>query len=297
MTFAIAIVLPTTVMVAADRRLMSSHPRLKRQLATKMCRVETTDAHGLITYAGTGAILRRSLPFELSDWIAKVLRGQTLTFVQAMAKIAYAATEQKLTKWAKNHTFMFAGFHNDRPLIHLITAEKHSDEAERHKRRHGIDFVGMNFFGSGAYPIGTGRASVGAGRPLYRLASALSQSEGSTTYRYRAMALLSEVVRDVSKRHQDVSPECVCCWYDRRKTGDARIYDAQGRLIQNGEAVPAVAGGWDVGEVMRHIEPIMTALMEERMRAQTEGQPLSELDEERIHAAMARIKLSPTTEF
>lgn len=302
MTFAIALVLPQACMVAADRKLSSNLLALSRHKAIKICRIETTDAHGLMTYAGAGATLRNAKPFDLSHWIASVLRGQMLNFEQAMATIAIAATEQRLTRFAKNHTFMFAGFVRGKPLVHLVTAEQYTEKSERVKSAHGIDYVGVNFFPEagkgGAYPIGTGRRSAFAlRRTIYRATSSLKKSVDSRIHRYRAMALLAQVVRIVSKHHADVSPDCVCCWADQLKTGEVRSYNEGGHLLQQGESIPAVAGGWDMLELWKQVGPVIKDHMREVIKANIEGRQPPPLDEERMRAATSKVDVAPKRSF
>ncbi|RWO57171.1 hypothetical protein [Mesorhizobium sp.] len=120
MTFAFAFVTRRLAFVAADRRL-SGAPDAHGLLATKLCSLETSDGQGFITYAGAGARSGRK-PFEVSEWIERVLRGANRTLNQTLLEIAAAAEEQRLDSHAAGHTFGYAGFVDGKPRLHAITS-------------------------------------------------------------------------------------------------------------------------------------------------------------------------------
>jgi hypothetical protein len=108
MTFALAMVTPRLAFVAADRRY-SGAAGIKNFEGTKLVRLDTSDGHGVITYAGVGARVA-SRPFEISEWIEKVLRGSNRTLDQSLRVIAEASFEQRLHQLADGHTFAYAGY-------------------------------------------------------------------------------------------------------------------------------------------------------------------------------------------
>jgi hypothetical protein len=146
MTFVIAMTSPAAVIVAADRRY-TGVASVADYRGTKMCRLLTDDAHGIIAYAGAGIRVNPppGEPLELSLWIERLLQGSIRTFDQSMNMISVAATQQRLRGYDPNHSFMFAGFLDGRPIIETLTAAKMSGEIENAKTASANHFVRLRF--------------------------------------------------------------------------------------------------------------------------------------------------------
>lgn len=306
MTLAVAIVTWNAVLVAADRKL-SGNPRLKGFDATKLIRIQTTDSHGVMSYAGVGANLYTK-PFEVSTWLERVLRGYVRSHSDTMQEIAKAATEQGIATRLKDengrpqfHDFMFAGFLDGAPIIDHITSQNLGPAIEEMKKAAPNHFAILRTWVPPkkyqVFAIGSGSRSLSIDRTVRRVGKYLKRSGHYSANRRRASALLSMIVRAISEKHIDVSRECICCWTSNSIGGEFWIYDADGRLVQDGQMVPSVAHGVDSTEMMNRLRPVFDALKTEWMRALDAGLPVPTLDEEAVRAAVAKVDLTPKKKF
>jgi len=118
MTLAIATISSNCVWVCVDRRLTRRDGRYADD-GTKLFRLEVEDAFGIMTYAGVGA---RIWPerLEVSEWLARLLRGRRYNLDGAIEALRHAASNEEFHKLGPGHVFAFAGFKDGSPRIEIV---------------------------------------------------------------------------------------------------------------------------------------------------------------------------------
>lgn len=264
MTLAIAVVTPEFAFAAADRRYSGggAEPSFK---AVKICSITTTDGQGLITFAGAGARMHRT-PFELSQWITHVLRGFKRTLNQSLTEIATAATEQGLQKLAGGeHAFAFAGFVNGKMALQLVTSNPRLVSIPMRGKPNKVQVHGLltapfnviNFDIPLNKPVtliqlGSG-ATLVAPRTIFDVSRQARRAGDRKASAQRWATLWAQVNRTVASREQTVSPEVVCAWTFKDGDGGQAFYAADGSREQNTFALPFVADGMPIGDIIDRV--------------------------------------------
>ncbi|MER9080619.1 hypothetical protein [Mesorhizobium sp. M0895] len=259
MTFAFAVVTPRVAFVAADR-LYSGVSSMKGFAATKIASLETADGHGFITYAGAGA-RSGSKPFEVSEWIERVLRGADRTLDQSLQEIAAAAEEQGLNKHAPGHTFGYVGFIGGKAQASAIT----SLDQTRMQGETGTSVVNakgttkfrvVNFnlglrvhhFG---IALGSGAQHFPPFADLKMIARQASRAKTKEAAAKRLSAWFVRLNREISaKQPATVGPEALCAWTFAEGGGAHSAYEANGRRSRNTGMLPTISKGFPLNQLL-----------------------------------------------
>jgi hypothetical protein len=246
---------------------------MKGFAATKIARLETADGHGFITYAGAGA-RSGSKPFEVSEWVERVLRGANRTLDQTLREIAAAAEEQGLDKHAPGHTFGYAGFINGKPRVSAITSlDQMQMRLETGNSTADVKgetrFRVMNFnLGPRVHHFGIALGSgalhfppVGVMQMMTRRAARAKTKEAAIE---RLCAWSVRMNREISaKEPTTVGPEAVCAWAFAEGGGGRSAYDANGERINNTGMLPLISKGFPLNQLLgplwEHVQRQMAA--------------------------------------
>lgn len=306
MTLAIAVVTPKFAFVGADRRY-SGVDSLQDFNAMKVCSLETSDSHGLITYAGAGARAGR-VPLELSQWVTNVLRGHSRTLDQSLHAIAHAAGEQNLHKYG--HGFGFAGFRDGSMSLQTVTSlpELYSLPVAGKPTKLALPpidapFRVINleippsqqvcgiFFGSGAHHV--------SAKKLLDISRwsrpASTNDEAARRWAY----LWAQINVAVAKKETTVGPKSVCAWRHREGGGGHLAFASDGTQEPMSGNMPTVANGIPVSDIADvFFGPMMDQLREDPDKA------LAMMDEmfsgpnhETAEELLKKIPTEPKTKF
>lgn len=307
MTLAISIVTRRLAFVAADRRY-SGVASLNSFLANKVCRLETSDAQGLLTFAGVGARAIKGQPFELGDWVTNVLRGHNRSLDQSLEVLRAAATSQRLTSHAAGHTFVFSGFKDKQtPILRVITAldQLQMVEFSRAETRTTHALAGDNFR-TANIEIGKRKLTTfvaGSGGPLLKVSDLRSlvrhilRAPTKEAEVQRLCALTTDVIRNVSSVESTVGPEVTCAWVFQEGGGAHATYDAQGKRDNSSGMLPSVTQGMPITDMMRLIGPMMMEHMNKFMDASERGETPPPPDDAEMNRLLATIDYTPREKF
>ena len=307
MTLAISIVTRRLAFVAADRRY-SGVASLNSFLANKVCRLETSDAQGLLTFAGVGARALKGQPFELGDWVTNVLRGHIRNLDQSLEVLRTAAVSQRLNSHASGHTFIFSGFKDKAtPILRVVTAldQLQTIEFSKAETRTAHALAGDNFR---TVNIEIGRRKVstfvaGSGGPLLKVGDLRSlvrhilRAPTKEAEVQRLCALTTDVIRKVSSVESTVGPEVTCGWVFQEGGGVHATYDAQGKRDNNSGMLPSVAQGMPISDMMRLLGPLMMDHMSKFIEANEKGETVPPPDDVEMNRLLASIDYKPREKF
>lgn len=301
MTLAVVMVTPQVAFAGADRRY-SGVEAVKDFKAIKICSLETTDAHGLLTFAGIGARASRE-PFELSEWVTHVLRGYKRTLDESLQAIAQAATEQRMHLMVPGHAFAFGGFKDRAVTLQIVTSQTALFSMETSGKSTKLEVPGearpfrvinLNFPHRqkvAVLMLGSGAPHVNAKR-LIDLARqgrrARTKEEGGA----RIGSLWAWINRKVSMRQADVGPECICAWRYRDGGGNHVAYAADGTREANTGMMPAVGQGMPISDIVGRLFEHMQG----QLAALAEGREI-EMNQEITDRLMEGLSMKPRTKF
>ena len=305
MTLAIAVVTPRVACVAADRRY-SGVGALRDTLGTKLCRVDTSDSNGFMTYAGVGARAYQQ-PLEVSRWLTNVLRGYNRTLEQTLEHVRSAATRQGLLRLQAGHSFLYAGFRNGQPTIQMVTGQDgitmKQFARQRTLERHALQGSGFKRVNLNMGERSVATFAIGSGAPLMDQAMVLQGIRSARRLKHnyeeggRLATVLSHVIRAVSKLEPTVGPEVVCAWTYAGGGGSHVHYDSQGRRAGNGEGIPSVERGFPMSEMFELIAPMLFSQMNDLMAATEAGIPIPQPDMSEVNEALRGLKRDPNEKF
>lgn len=302
MTLAIAAVTRELAFVGADRRY-SGVGALRSFKAVKVCALETSDASGLLTFAGVGA-RARAKPFELSDWLTQVLRGVIRTLDESLHQIALAATEQRLHSLVEGHAFAFAGFKEGQRSLQLVTSNPElyaiplvGQVAKLELGAFDAPFKVVNVdvsavrgvrsivLGSGV-PFLPVRMIIEADRMARRAATKEKVGE-------RWAHLWSHINRVVANREPTVGRETICAWRHRGGGGSHFELDSRGRLERSSSrALPSVRQGLAISEISDRLLDHLLKRLETHP-----GDPHGDMSDEVVDRLMQGLSTAPDTTF
>jgi len=280
MTFAFAFVSRRVAFVAADRRL-SGVRAANGHLATKLFSLETSDGQGIMTYAGAGArMVAGRKPFEISEWIERVLQGANRTLDQTLHEIAAAAEEQGLDGHAPGHTFGYAGFVDGKPRLHAITSRDQMQIRVKNgtsplDTRGQKRFQVMNFdIGDRTKRFGLALGSGAQHFPSHEVMQMMTrQSDKARTKEVaadRLSAWFIHINREISaKEPATVGPEAICAWKYAGGGGAHAAYEATGQRSRDTGMLPNISRGFPLNQLLRP----MWEQMQLRLKGWKAGDP------------------------
>jgi hypothetical protein len=298
MTVVIMLVSRAAVVAAADRRLTYAGGKVV-DTATKVLQFESADAHGVMSYAGVGKV-----SVEVSTWLENLFIGNYhLPLEMCLAEIMDEAKKTVLADKSYNHSFYFAGFHNRKPVLEVMSMAggclQQITLAGKLDLIH--DFSGPNMsrvrievgksaqiflFGSGI----TAFKGIGSGKLVFddpRLKGILKDlnlSPRRPESRRRLAIRLATIIRDVSMVETSVGPDAVVAWRDSKKTGEQWLVDSSGAVAV--ADVPIVASGYPVRDMVKNLLPMMQRHIEEADEAFAKCQPLLKPDNTELKNAV-----------
>lgn len=311
MTFAFAMVTRRIAFVAADR-MYSGVGSLNGFAATKIFSLKTSDGDGFITYAGAGA-RSGSKPFEVSEWLERVLRGANRTLEESLQEIAIAAEEQDLDVHGPGHTFGYAGFIDTKPRLALITSQDEFRIRNRDGSSSLPSLVGqtrfrvMNFnLGERVSRFGLALGSGARHFPPDSVMEMISRQSAKARADHLAAQRLSawfvRTNREISaKEPATVGPEALCAWQYAGGGGAHAAYDERGQRCSNTGLLPIVSNGFPLTKLL---EP-MWQQIQSRMATWQLGAPSpgdlppepTQAEMEDLNKAVQAIDTAPRRKF
>lgn len=261
MTLAVVVVTPQLAFAGADRKY-SGVAALSEFKAAKICSLETTDARGLITFAGVGARAGAE-PLELSEWVTHVLRGHKRTLDQSLHTIAAAATEQKLHRLVEGHAFGFAGFVEGKMSLQTVTSRPDLFSIPVTGKPKKLDVppspsqspfrvirfnIPQNQRVLGIL-LGSGTRYV-RGRVFLDFSRQASRASSKEVAGQRWAAMWSRLNRQVAMREVTVGAETMCAWRYAGGGGSHISYAADGSREKQSGMIPAVGQGMPISDIV-----------------------------------------------
>jgi hypothetical protein len=303
MTLAIALVTREIAIIGADR--LYSGANLAHFSATKICRLETSDAQGFITYAGVGARPGRD-PFELSEWITWVLRGVDRNLDQSLDELMQVAERQfRGIPQSAGHTFVFAGFREKAPTLQVIT---------RHNVLRGTNFrtpkevqeinigdsklkrVNIEVGGTTTYVLGSGAREVKQS-DLLALGRIVRGGADAHQGVRRAAAKLAQMIQIASRREPTVGAASLCAWIPRDGGGAHAAFGSDAKRLGNTELLPNVTRGAPISDVFRLIGPSLMEQSAAMFEAMQEGREASPPDMTQVNELLKTLQREPREKF
>ena len=277
--------------------------------ATKICRLETRDAKGVIGYSGVGASVRRGeKPFELSKWIARTLTGMNLTLNETLYLIGNAASKRNLHLLVKGHSFIFAGFENGIPCGELITSADTLVQNNYKTNTQSVIPLGNYKFNRSRCNV-TGKGGVwmsidGSGRQyvrfkeLKKVNKLAKKAHRSHSHANRVNAFLAQLIRTASYRekNQTVSPECLTVCILPDGTSWSKSFDESGAVTSD-LRMPCMARGLPVHDLVRAVLPTIIKHLDKEANARLAGTPGPELDADEMNKLAGSVRDTPDDTF
>jgi len=283
MTLIISAVTSRGVWQLSDRRLIDPKTGdVVTDSATKVFRLELTDAKACIGYAGVGSVDHA----EISEWLKRLFRGRSLDYRSARNLLAASATERLGPKVPELHEFSIAAVVSGQPRFEVVAVDR-TEQAWQG------DATAPGQFGSWSpqgrlrhlvYFSGSGRA--GLNRADQRLVVRTVKRKSLT-----ATQLEDALVRLHRLAYQRLAPktisyECICTHIDEHGGGWSHLHDSDGTTIVT---VPTIVSGLPVDEIASEILRVQGPELIDALRERRAPNP----NTEQVQEALRRIDTRP----
>lgn len=302
MTLVISVTSPYGSWLAADRRY--GPPADRSFLATKICRLDTTNSWGHICYFGIGAYVKSAgMPFELSTWVSNTLRGVKRSHEQSMAELLVSAKKRKIGSAKLNipHLFQWAGYVDGVPTLDSLGTHVWMQETNLKTKQLSLNDIGAEQYGferRQSRDTLLSRGGSGAGRlsnsEVNKLIKLAKRAGRSAEHAERVGAYLAFLVRSASQKegNKSVSPECLVSVLLPDGGGWHREYDSDGRSSSS-EIIPSVSSGFPVGDLIREIMSAFSNHAADVRTAWKEELEPPEMEDGALDEALKRVSDKP----
>jgi hypothetical protein len=283
MTLIISAVTSRGVWQLSDRRLIDPNTGdVLTDSATKVFRLELTDAKACIGYAGVGSVADA----EISEWLKRLFRGRSLDYRAARNLLAASATKRLGPLVRDLHEFSIAAVVSGQPRFEVVAA----DRTQRVWKR-GATPPGQ--FGSWS-PQGRLRHCVyfsGSGRAVLNRADQRLVVQTLKRKSLTAAQLEDALVRLHRLAYQRLAPRtisysCICTHIDEHGGGWSHLHDSHGTTVVS---VPTIGSGLPVDEIAAEILRVQGPELNAALRERRTLKP----NTEQVQEALKRIDTTP----
>jgi hypothetical protein len=291
-----------SIWLLADRRL-SFKTRAPRDDARKVMFLETADGVAILGYAGLGATAHGTEP---ADWMRAVLRGQNLPLEQSLGVIAEAMKKQFPRHLVQMpgingpvHNVIVTSFVGNETRLYTIDLAL-SPDRKRYQFRYtrwqqtNLDSTTKRTpkFGLG----GTGGIFLYNNKNWIR---GLLQLVNANDHRQISDLVVADHLASLNyKVHSgiddnSVGPRCIVAWRHRKegihKGGGGHQFYTERIRDTNSPSLPTIGNGMDIEAITGILMPHMAKMFE----GIKEGEPVKDLDKDKLNAELARLPDTP----
>ena len=251
MTFVLGVTSPKSIWMLTDRQLTYADGR--RDIGIKQFSLGAADGNAIIAYAGLG---KTRGGVEVSDWMARVLRGTRGTVEESLALIFRAAGSRlpaHLDASVSEHGFIVVAFVDGHPRLYSIQLSTDSTSAGAPQYRRYVSAAQRKWGQNSPYVVAAGSGATKFDRTQVRALRTLVRpfQEGNETEQSVARGM-ARINRDIHRPDggRSVGSRCLVCWRQASGGGAHQFFDgvepdsAPGRLT-----IPGVMQGFNTGSI------------------------------------------------